>query len=811
MSDTSDPFYQLLFESSPQACWIFSPKTLAFRAVNEAAVETYGFSREEFLRSSLEAVHPPSDRTLLIADVSRYLTSSLGPGLHPVGVQRHRTRVGSPLDVEVSWGRLDWEGEPAILAVLNDVTARTLAERVLWEREAHFREVVTAAPVVLWAVDVQGVLTLSEGSGLLAIGGKPGDLVGKSVFQAYKGQDALLDLVRRSLRGETLSAQIEIAGRTFDAHFAPLRGPGGEVEGATGAAVDVTARQRAEQDLASERDFLKVVLDTNPHLVFAKDRTGRFTLANARVAEAYGTTPEGLLGKTDADFNAVAAQVEAFRRDDLEVMDGRKEKRIQEELLTDATGRNRWLQTVKRPIVSRDGSVQQVLGVATDITELKTAYSIQSALFRISERASAQDAMQDLFREIHGIVAEILPAKNFYIALLEGHDTLAFPYFVDEHDKNPGRKRLTNGLTEYVLRTGKPVLASPDFFEALVKKGEADLIGAPSLDWLGAPLKSASTTIGVVAVQSYSGDVRYTEGDRDLLGFVADHIAIAIERRRAQEDLRESERRARDLVDHSLGLVCTHDLEGRILSANAALAEILGYSIPFLVGKSLGDFIPERFRGEFPTYLAAIARQGRDEGLLRVVTRSGEERVWAYRNILRTDGGEPPHILGHALDVTERLRLERQVREREVRDPLTGCYSRRWMPSFETQAGDASWGLIRVDLDKFSSFSEKEGQRAGEEVLIRMGLFLTRNVRALEAVVRRGRGEFVVLLPGADEASCGTVASRIETVGKKTAPFPFSMGWAARKDQEGLAETLARAEAEARQVEASPPPLRRQN
>src|SRR5579862_6686159 len=249
MSEKSDAFYRLLFESSPQPCWIFSPKTLAFRAVNEAAVETYGFSREEFLRASLEALHPPEGRTLLIADVSRYLTAPPARGLHPVGVQRHRTRVGSPLDVEVFWGRLDWEGEPAILAVLNDVTERTLAEQVLWEREAHFREVVTAAPVVLWAVDPEGILTLSEGSGLLSIGGKPGDLVGRSVFEAYEGQEALLDLVRRSLRGETLNAPIEIAGRHFDAHFTPLRGLAGEVTGATGAAVDVTARRRAEQDL----------------------------------------------------------------------------------------------------------------------------------------------------------------------------------------------------------------------------------------------------------------------------------------------------------------------------------------------------------------------------------------------------------------------------------------------------------------------------------------------------------------------------------------------------------------------------------
>jgi PAS domain S-box-containing protein len=116
------------------------------------------------------------------------------------------------------------------------------------------------------------------------------------------------------------------------------------------------------------QDFLRQVLDINPNLIFAKDREGRFTLVNQAVADIYGTTVEGLIGKTDADFNPNADEVAFFRRMDLEVMNSLQERIIPEEMITDAKGVTHWLQTVKRPIIGSDGRANQVLGVATDIT-----------------------------------------------------------------------------------------------------------------------------------------------------------------------------------------------------------------------------------------------------------------------------------------------------------------------------------------------------------------------------------------------------------------------------------------------------------
>jgi len=120
---------------------------------------------------------------------------------------------------------------------------------------------------------------------------------------------------------------------------------------------------------------------------------------------------------------------------------------------------------------------------------------------------------------------------------------ISFPYFIDEFDPGPDPQLVGRGLTAYVLRTGHPLLASQEVFEDLVAKGEVELQGPPSIDWLGVPLRTAGEILGVLVVQSYSEKVRFGEKEKELLTFVSQHIATALKRKKAEEQLRESKRR----------------------------------------------------------------------------------------------------------------------------------------------------------------------------------------------------------------------------------------------------------------------------
>jgi PAS domain S-box-containing protein len=138
------------------------------------------------------------------------------------------------------------------------------------------------------------------------------------------------------------------------------------------------SRRRAEEErevarkaLASNEVFLRLVIDQDPNLIFVKERSGTFVLANRAMADVYGTTVEELEGKTDADFNLNAEEVEAFRQADEAVIDSARETLVPVEVITDASGKRRLLRTVKRPLPDAEGRIDRVLGVAVDVTDLK--------------------------------------------------------------------------------------------------------------------------------------------------------------------------------------------------------------------------------------------------------------------------------------------------------------------------------------------------------------------------------------------------------------------------------------------------------
>jgi PAS domain S-box-containing protein len=140
------------------------------------------------------------------------------------------------------------------------------------------------------------------------------------------------------------------------------------------------------------------------------------------------------------------------------------------------------------------------------------------------------------------------------------------------------------------------------------------------------------------------------------------------EERRAELDpirraLQENEDWYQDLVEHSENLLCIHDLEGRLLSVNPAPARTLGYSVEELLQIPMRELVPPEFRAEFDAYLIEIERAGEARGLMAVMTRTGQRRIWQYFNTLRTQGVASPIVRGIAHDVTEQRETVRQLRE----------------------------------------------------------------------------------------------------------------------------------------------------
>ncbi len=221
-----------------------------------------------------------------------------------------------------------------------------------------------------------------------------------------------------------------------------------------------------------------------------------------------------------------------------------------------------------------------------DIHERKHSDKLKEALYKIARASTTTFTLKDLIREMHQIVDDLMLAENFFLALYDApSNTISYPYYVDTYDEPPEPIQMDKGLTAYVLRTGKPLLAPPEVFEQLVAFGDVESIGTPSVDWLGVPLMvNDGQIIGALVTQTYDENIRLTESDRDALSLISTQIAAVIDRRRAEEDLRSSEAWQRALLGAVPDCILVINSAGIIEEVASATGSI--------------DFVGEQTRGQ---------------------------------------------------------------------------------------------------------------------------------------------------------------------------------------------------------------------
>lgn len=253
----------------------------------------------------------------------------------------------------------------------------------------------------------------------------------------------------------------------------------------------------------------------------------------------------------------------------------------------------------------------------------------------------------------------------------------------------------------------------------------------------------------------------------------------------------------RSLVENLREAIYITNLRGEILDANPAFFALLGVrSIEDLATYGANELIVDPAR-RF-AQLELLERDGfvrdfelqivRPDGTVRTVL----DTVYSVRD---PDSDETLYH-GILVDITQRKNYEEELRQQSQRDPLTGCFNRRYLNELdeELSRSDGTWGCLFLDIDHFKRYNDEFGHQMGDNTLVRMSRFLMRQVRAEEPVVRVGGDEFVVVMRGASEAQTTMVAERMRAVALRTAPVPFSLGWATRQPGESLMSTMNRAD-----------------
>jgi diguanylate cyclase (GGDEF)-like protein/PAS domain S-box-containing protein len=238
-------------------------------------------------------------------------------------------------------------------------------------------------------------------------------------------------------------------------------------------------------------------------------------------------------------------------------------------------------------------------------------------------------------------------------------------------------------------------------------------------------------------------------------------------------------------------------LDGEIIDANPAFLEMHGVdSLEDLRGSRTSDFVRPDVRAR---EMVLLERDGSVRDVeFQLTRRDGEVRTVVDSAFLSIDPQtKEKYCHGILVDITQRKELQTQLLELSIRDPLTGCYNRRYLNTVTRQCEaqpKGEWGCIYLDIDHFKQYNDTNGHAEGDAVLVKMARFLMRHVRAEEAVVRVGGDEFLVVLCDSDDDQTEHVVARLRAAAPTSAPVPFSMGWAARVKGETFEETMVRAD-----------------
>ncbi|WP_306589739.1 PAS domain S-box protein [Geothrix sp. 21YS21S-4] len=283
------------------------------------------------------------------------------------------------------------------------------------------------------------------------------------------------------------------------------------------------------------------------------------------------------------------------------------------------------------------------------------------AAYRIPQAAAEARDLLDLFGHIHAIIRDLMPAENLYFAFWDRPtDTVSFPYWADAEDPIPQPRAFRRGLTEYVLRTGHPLLADAPTLTELEASGEVECIGTDPLAWLGAPLAGEQGVFGALVIQIYEAGRSYSPEERDLLVFVAGQAALVLERWRIETE----QRILSAAMDRSADPIYGIDESGRLTFINQSACETLGYTRQELLAMTLWDVAPYLRPEEWPEKWAYVRHQANFRG--EAIHRRKDGSLFSVEissSFLAFEGREV--IVSMARNITRRKAAEQALRASE--------------------------------------------------------------------------------------------------------------------------------------------------
>lgn len=453
---------------------------------------------------------------------------------------------------------------------------------------AVFEKLADLLPEMVYEVDLTGKVLYANKQGLTFFGYTLQD-VKNGVYISEIFPESYLKMIE-NLKALTKPGQIssnEYTGRKKDGTKVPIVTHSfgiffeDRIVGYRGVVTDISKQKEYENQIIREKAFLEHLYNSTPAAIAITSPSGIVSMINREFTSLFGFTLEEAVNRNINDLIVPdEKRDEAVKIDQLASLN---QKEVRQTIRKDRNG-NRIHVSLVATAVAINNEIVANLGIYRDITAERKNQLLQEILYNISTAALKQYDIKQLYPIIVQELRKIWDTNNFFIALYDKNsETLSLPFFADEKDnfyEIPTKKTITG----WVIKNQKSVLLKEKDLKVLDESGEIDLIGTPCKVWMGVPLNVENETIGVMCLQDYYSEDKFSHEDLYIMDFIANQVAIALQRRMILDNLISARRKAEDAAQSKQLFMSTMSHEIR-----TPLNEVIGITNLLLQGNPRED------------------------------------------------------------------------------------------------------------------------------------------------------------------------------------------------------------------------------
>ncbi len=629
----SEKKYRLMFFDNPQPMVIYDIETLAFLEVNEATITQYGYSRAEFLQMTIKDLHEADDISNVFLDVEFARKDDNKPSQW-----KHFGKDKVQFFVELTSHSVSFKGRKARHVLINDITARKLAEDAAQESSQKWEAIISASPDGIGMISFDGKLKLVSAKLALMYGysvEEKDEFIGKSVidFIDPSYHKVMKENIQKLLSGsvnhqitEYLAVKKDNSRFYSESNSTVLFDSNGKPSGILYVQRDITDRKQTENELREREELLNSIIETAKDSIFIKDASLKYIKINKAMASLFGMPKEEILGKSDAELFG-AESGDHIEEIDRQVLLGQT---IEDFPAKPVNGEIKHFHTIKVPLKDARGRINGLCGIARDITEYKQA---EDQLRKSEEKyRNIFESMQDAYYEasVDGILLEISPSiETLSKGQLKRNDLIG--------------KSLVELYTEPKARS--------NFFAELFKHGRV-------IDY---ELSFRNGDGSIVPVAVSSSILFDANGNPSK---VTGSLRDISKRKQAEKALQASEERFRAISEYSSNSICILNTSGKVIWVNDAMLKMTGYtSEQVYAADSFTAFLaPESLEFVVTNFMKFVNQQDYQHHYQFSLIRSdGQKRLCEKYMAHYEDLSGERNLIISMMDITERHQAEQAL------------------------------------------------------------------------------------------------------------------------------------------------------